>query len=449
MEFFANKVNGNYLRNVLPGASESIDWVRAAVAYGSDQNTLLKDCLENKRRLDIWMRYDHTVPVKPDLLRALLDNTRNNIFCYLVPDVLHSKLIWWKNYGIYVGSANLTDRAWVSNIEFGVFISEVELENNGGLGQVENFFEFLLSCSEVRPLTLELVREQERLSALRAAKVNSLDEEARKQRSIGLWEGPTFAANARKAFDERREKFIKEWSNGLTILRSLADRAPEFRPRWLQEDVPAAWQADQFLHAYYYNEVIDGVRHPYEEHYQKNSQNPAGATLQAFRWWSQLDAPPSQEDHNCHYRAPIIRTILAPENIQGISCADFEKVCHANHSTVDHVSRMPLAAIGLEQQPGAPLEERVEAFAKWIWEKRNSMGERITDLLAWVLDGGPPEELPARLFNAAQVEARRFPHFGTNQIAEITGWARPNICPPRNGRTSKALRALGYDVNVY
>lgn len=41
------------------------------------------------------------------------------------------------------------------------------------------------------------------------------------------------------------------------------------------------------------------------------------------------------------------------------------------------------------------------------------------------------------------------PHYGLNSIAEVIGWAQPEIAPPRNGRTSKALRALGYDVRVY
>jgi len=190
VEFFANKVNGNYLRNVLPSANEDIDWVRAAIAYGSDEETLLSNCLNNKLRLDIWVRYDHTVPVKPDLLRAFLKNASNNIFCYLVPDVLHSKVIWWKNYGVYIGSANLTDRAWVSNIEFGVFIPEIDLEIGDGLAQLENFFDFLSACPEVRQLTLEIVQEQERLLSFRSARANYLDDESRNRRSIGIWKGP-------------------------------------------------------------------------------------------------------------------------------------------------------------------------------------------------------------------------------------------------------------------
>ncbi len=449
MKFFANKVNGNFLRSVLPGEEVDVDWVRAAIAYGDDQKTLIDNCVENKKRLDIWVRYDHTVPVKPSLLKFLLKNSHKNLFCYLVPDVLHSKLIWWKNYGVYVGSANLTDRAWVSNIEFGVFIPETDLEADGALDQIQGFFEFLENCSEVRPLTQEIVDEQEQLAALRFRKERDIDEEAKKKRSISKWGGPAFTPDARKAFDSRKEKFIKEWSNGLSILRSLAEQAPSFRPKWLREEVPAAWQADQFLHAFYYNEVVDGVRHPYEEYYQKYRNDPAKATLNALKWWSQLDSPLSDEDHNCHIRAPIIRKALAADAIRDLTAEIFAEVCNANHSTSDHVGRMTLSTIGLDKKAGAPRSERVDAFAYWIWKKRNSEGESVNKLLAWVMDGGPASEVSARLYEAAKNEHRRFPHFGTNQIAELTGWARPEICPPRNGRTSKAMRALGYDVQVY
>jgi hypothetical protein len=80
MKFFANKLNGNYLRSVLPDKGAEVDWVKAAIAYGSDAETLIADCLSSKYRLDIWMRYDHTVPVAPALLRKLLDGVRRNIF---------------------------------------------------------------------------------------------------------------------------------------------------------------------------------------------------------------------------------------------------------------------------------------------------------------------------------------------------------------------------------
>ena len=447
MEFFANKFNGNFLRNVLPGESVDVDFVRAAIAYGSDASTLLENCLTNRRRLDIWMRYDHTVPVAPHLLRKLLAGASSNIFCSLVPDVLHSKVIWWKGYGAYVGSANLTERAWLTNIEFGVFLSEPELDVSGGLEEIELFFEQLENCDAALPLTQEIVEEQEQLQKLRQDKLHAIDSESERRRSIEVWGGPVEVATRKKAIDASREKFIKEWAESLTFLRALAEKAPAFRPRWMNEDVPAAWQADQFLHAYYYNEVVDGARHPFEEFYLKNRADPIGAADRALRWWSGLREPPSHEDENCHVRAPIILEALAKGRIKELELEDFVCVCQANHSTMDHVRRMRLDTLGVTEE----VDElaRGAAFATWLWSKRNQRGQSVADLLQFVLDGGGASDLPRRIFEAARSEERRFPHFGVNQVAEIAGWARPELSPPRNGRTSKGLRALGFDVRVY
>ena len=448
MEFLANKLTGKYLASVLPGEKVDVDWVRAAIAYGNDAETLVKNCIENKRRLDIWMRYDHTVPVAPQLLRRLLANTSNNIFCKLVPDVLHSKIIWWKNYGIYVGSANLTYRAWFLNIEFGVFIPEMELEDNSSVSEIEFFFDELATCDEAFSLTEEIIQEQEQIQKIQSVKLAMLDEEAKKRRQIGVWNGPAYVGTP-KAVEAHKARFLREWRDGLSILRTLANEAPNYRPKWLREDVPPEWQADQFLHAYYYNVVVDGNSHPFEEYYQENRGNPAKATQSAFTWWSRLDAPPSMEDHNCHVRAPVIRQLLSREHIANLSLEDFKRVCQANHSTVDHVRRVSLAILGLEQSPNASEDDRVAAFAEWLWKKRNGRSERVNELLRFVLDGGPPEDIPSRLFDAVNQPELSFSHLGTNQIAEFAGWARPGLCPPRNGRTSKALRALGYDVRVY
>ncbi|WP_371200120.1 phospholipase, partial [Ectothiorhodospira sp. PHS-1] len=37
---------------------------------------------------------------------------------------------------------------------------------------------------------------------------------------------------------------------------------------------------------------------------------------------------------------------------------------------------------------------------------------------------------------------------GLSSLGEIVGWARPDEFPPRNMRTSKGLRALGYNVRI-
>jgi len=157
MKLIASGVNKQFLSSYLPKIGDEVDGVLAAIAYGDDTDTLLKNCIDNKYRLDIWMRYDHTVPVQPRLLSQLLKNIKNNIFCQLIPDVLHSKIIWWKGYGAYIGSANLTNRAWWTNIETGMFFTEEELISNNVTSQLESFFDELNELDASIPLSPKIL----------------------------------------------------------------------------------------------------------------------------------------------------------------------------------------------------------------------------------------------------------------------------------------------------
>jgi hypothetical protein len=446
MNFFANGLTDTYLRNVLPGEEVEIEWVKAAIAYGNDEETLLKNCLDGRRRLDVWMRYDHTVPVSPALLRSLLRSSSRNVFCRLVPDALHAKVIWWRGYGVYIGSANLTDRAWMTNIEFGVFLSESELEASGSLGAIELFFDELDSCDAAFDLTEEIIIEQEAILKARAASDGKADSVARSMRSVNFWSGPAFIANKKSAIDRQKTAFIKEWQGGAVILRDIADRAPSYKPAWLNADVPPSWQADQFLHAYYYNRVVDGVSHPYEEFFQRNFRDPIAATVDALQWWAALPTPPSDEDVNCHERAPLVRRILAEDRIKKMSQEDLRDLFSANHSSWDHIRRMTYEQLRIDPIAEQSVD-RVEAFSRLIWSQRNAEDQSVADLIGFVLDGGRSEEMASRLFDASGVLG--FPHLGKNQLAEMAGWARPEKFSPRNGRTSKALRALGYNVKIY
>lgn len=88
MEFIANILNRKILKTILPPSGVEIDGVMAAIAYGSnfpdEKNDFIGHCLANRYRLDIWMRYDNTVPVAVTLLKRLLKHHKDNIFCKLI-----------------------------------------------------------------------------------------------------------------------------------------------------------------------------------------------------------------------------------------------------------------------------------------------------------------------------------------------------------------------------
>lgn len=436
------------MRDVLPPPTADIDRVLAAIAYGSnDEEHFLANCINNNYRLDIWMRYDHTVPVKIPLLKKLLSLTNKNIFCYQVPDVLHSKIIWWQGYGAYIGSANLSDRAWITNIEAGVFITDLEMNEFGLINELDHFFERLRSLEQAFPLSKEIVEELERINSSRS-EIHKIDENSKKYRTVNEFRGLHFSSKT-DSHVRRKEAFRIEWSEALTILRSIAKEVVKYRPHWIKEDVPPAWQADQFLHAYYYNIVRYGNKHPYEEFYEKNKKNPAKELEKTLLWWKSLKAPPTNEDHTLYISAPYIRKVLHKDHIKNLTQNEFEKICEYTHATKDHVLKIPLSKMGLNSQVSLSREERIKVYSAWLWGQRNQLGMNVGGILDYVLYGGDGNLMWQRLFEVVHDEKYFLPHYGLNSIAEVIGWAQPEVTPPRNGRTSKALRALGYDVRVY
>jgi phosphatidylserine/phosphatidylglycerophosphate/cardiolipin synthase-like enzyme len=124
MRFIAGPLNKQLLQNLLAEVIEPCTRVRAAVAYANRDNLqLFEACAKHLKPLEFFGRYDYTVAVDPPVLKWFLDKASPNFDCKLVPDILHAKVIWWVDAGAYIGSANLSDRAWISNIEAGTFLS--------------------------------------------------------------------------------------------------------------------------------------------------------------------------------------------------------------------------------------------------------------------------------------------------------------------------------------
>jgi len=448
MKLIGNGINGRFLREVLPAEEHDVDWVKAAIAYGNDTRTLIDSCLENKLRLDIWMRYDETVPVGPRLLRYLLNNIKRNLFCYLIPDAHHAKIIWWKGYGVYIGSANLTDRAWNSNIEAGVFFDDSDLEDTGMGSEVEAFFDRLESLPVAKALTEEIVAEQEALNETRRKPLEQIDRRSREHRSIDYWGGTISGPDQRSASEKKRRNNIDEWKESMSIIYSLADRVIDSRPEWIAESVPALWQTDQFLHAYYFKYIADGRSHPFREKHQANKSRPDLEVGAALEWWASQTSAPTNEQNNLYDKAPAIRTRLARDRIDSLTESDFIILVQSTHASIEHAKKIPATKLGVTSGKSLDNLERQSLFGSYLWALRNREGGSVVDVLNHVLYGGPWQEVPERLFDVVGARERRIPNFGINQIAEMVGWAMPEHYAPRNGRTSKALYALGYNVAI-
>lgn len=450
MKLIANRINGTHLRDILPALSGEVqvDSVLAAVAYGGSASDITQDlvghAVANKLRLDLWMRYDHTVPVSVEFLKRLFKHQQDNVFTRFVPDCFHPKVIWWKGYGAYIGSANHTDNGWLTNIEAGIFVGEDELVANGMDTQLEDFFEYLRELDVTIPISAGYIAEMERLSALN----KDVYAAAKKARKHEEWQGPSFVGS-KAAFDRRKDNFKKEWLDTLGILQGIQQQLSDYRPVWVDKNVPSAWQVDQFLHAYYYNHVGDDLRKPYEEYYKRNHADPQSALKAELEWWHGLQSAPSYEDVTFYQNAPKIRVLLDQEKVLSLSVDELEVLCRKTHATMNHVIKVPMSVLGRPDVQSMDREGRVKLFASLIMSERNSKGWDIRKLLHYVLYEGADSEIWERIYYAGRDAKFSIARYGLNSIAEVVGWARPEVVPPRNGRTSKALRALGFDVRVY
>ena len=309
-------------------------------------------------------------------------------------------------------------------------------------------FEFLED--HATPLTNELVREMEkRAKALSQTRADPKH----------FWASPSFKrwsglvqTTPRNATDQRRRAFLEEWHATLQELRDIGAKVslPENRPSWVSASSPAGAQADQFLHAHYYQHTFDGQKANYAAHFTKNSGRRDEALAETLQWWRSLPASPQSEAEMLNVTSPFLRSALAEESVRAMSYDAFREICTGVHAIKDYSRRVPNKAVGLpDTGTRYTIPQKVAALSKRIWSDRSSDGERVRALLQHVLYGGPDEQLPERLWEGVNDPKWKIDGLGISALGEIVGWGLPERFPPRNGRTSKALKSLGYDVTVH
>jgi hypothetical protein len=451
MRFILNGINGRYLREITENAAPDTEHVEAAVAYVTDESLLFEWCWQKNIPLRFWGRFDDSVSVKPGILRTFLARKSPNFTCKLLRH-FHAKVIWWHGFGAYVGSANLNNAAWNGNIEGGCFFDEIEMVASAMDIQLQAFFRRVDRHSTL--LSDELCKAIE----TRAKELQRRNEQDREQRqrfmattSVHDWKGLLQEAQ-NTALDRQKTAFCDEWWKTLQHLRDIGARISrdENRPKWLPKDIPSGAQADQFLHAHYDNHVIgERRRSRFEEQFETNKCNPAQALEQEIHWWRSLLEAPSGEEKMLIEWAPFLRDALSPDRILQLTASDFEAVCQRVWSIQDHARRVANVTLNLPEGRHYDMETKTKELATFLFARKAKNGSNVLDVLHHVLYDGTDEGLPTRLWDATTDGAWRIDHLGISALGELIGWALPDKFPPRNNRTSKSLRSLGYSVTVH
>jgi hypothetical protein len=454
VRFVAGGVNKVRLQNILLHAIDDCTRVRAAVAYATYQNRELFDaCKAAHKPLVYYGRYDEGLPVALEVLEWFLKEKSPNLQCRLVPNDLHAKVIWWEGVGAYIGSANLTVKAWGGGIEAGLYVTHEEMIERGLDSELENFFDVVHEKSH------ELTREvydhlktyrdssQRREAEKAALAASTLFEKGRK---LPVGNGLDFFTQKKDTQKVKADRFAKEWNDTLQKMRDLGERLnlPDNRPNWVAEDVPAGVQADQFLHAFYYDQVRSGASYPYDVFHARNKGRVAQAVDEAIAWWKAAEFDHAHEEVTIYQWSPLIRTHLEAAALATMTESEFCLVMSRVHAVRDHATKQSNVEIGLPSVSQSK-DDKVAAFTKHLFALRSAEGKTPVETIQYVLHGGAKSDLAGRLWEATRSPRWKIPHLGVSSLGEMVGWAMPDLFPPRNMRSSKALKALGFEVEVH
>ncbi len=445
MRLIMNGINGQYLRNITENYARKTESVEAAVAYATDASLLFDWCWEKNIRLTYYGRLDAGVAVNANILQWFLNKKSPDYVCKLV-ELHHAKVIWWHGAGLYIGSANLTDNAWNNvNVEAGVFFEEDEIDDE----MKSNIDEMFTTLEEnSTPLTDEVLSKmKERENILKRNMADA--EEFLNSPVFKRWDGLGHVS-PKDAKKKKLDKFLDEWRKTLQDLRNIGDLVslPENRPAWVKDAAPTGALADQFLHAHYYQTIYKKA--DYDDFFKKNESRKAEALNETVKWWKNLPKAPTDEDVMLNVSAPFLQSALTKESLVAMNEDGFHDICKRIHSITDYARRVRNISVNLPDDVGAyTREQKIEALAKRIWNDGASDGGRVKELLLYILYDGTDEQLPERLWQGVMTPKWKIAGLGISSLGEIVGWALPDRFPPRNGRTSKALRSLGYDVKIH
>lgn len=443
------------LRAAHKAAMEVTRHVQAAVAYVSTEaNPVLADCDRAGIRCEVWSRHDETLPTSLRVMDWACRRMKlnGNLTWKLVARYFHPKVIWWHGYGVYIGSANFTDAAWNSNCEAGVVILESELGEDRAT--LASFFDDLDAESE--PLTPQVYAEAQEAFAAYEAQLEAL----RREMAAKFAETPTGKQLAKKSLSEAKPtngaanaktEFLREWNTTLDRLRFVQARLsePGNRPAWVPADVSPGIHTDQFLHAFYYTRVREGQSYPVEKYFEQNRSDPVAALAREIEWWRNTASAPSSEDLVFRDWAPVHRELLTSQRLASMTEAEFVRVARRTHSIKNFAKRQRRTDVLDEDEIAdtPDTERKCDLFCEQLYYRRNLLNWQTPQLLKYLLFGGPVVFVPERLFECVH-RPHKIPGLDLSSLGELIGCGLPNDYPPRNDRTNKALRAVGWPIHV-
>jgi hypothetical protein len=454
--FFDYKTKRNLavLLNFIP---ENVGHIYAAIAFSYD-DLLIQKCIEKKIHLEWWGLFNSDISTSIELIKTAIKSSFIKFYPYA--NNFHPKVIYFENYGLYIGSANMTKNGLYNNVEAGTFIEEIDLTLEMK-SEIQTFFNFLRDKSfpitvddiEILDEYIEEIENDENEIARKKASINDLFDE-KFQHLFLLKTGVTDWEKTKKDTENRRKLiFLQEWRETQNFIAIVHHEILNIYNKltWVTEKADAKIVTDQLLQSYYYDYILKGKEErkksivKVNESYEKNKKDPLRAVEEAMEWWQQNYIP---DETTIYLWGPENKKILNTIRDRDITYEEFHKVLSQNYAAVNHARQIQNKFFNLLEDFKTNLAERTEIYTKWLFNQKSSENLNINAVLRYLLfeDNIPLEE---RIYNALYNEKYRIERLGRSIIGELVGWCRTDITHIRNNRVNKALRCFGYDVRLF
>lgn len=463
MRLVANSLNREYIFNIVQQIDrERLTRIDLAVAYATKMDAIFTLARETGVPLTLYTLADGNGFPGLRVARTFIVGDRVAWRLFLTRAYFHSKIMWFRGVGAYIGSANLTDDAWYRNLECGVWIPQDELEERNWIPQLSAMFaalhdRFREATSHDLEALAQLAESRRRLTAAEREFAEVRDRilaHLPGNQSPNVRDRPTDGGGAARA------RFIDEWNQGIAILQKITRLFAENRdrwPDWVDQGAHPAIVQDQATEWWWqtdFRSTRESRRLMLEAH-ESNRRDPDRAVRDLLDRWCRFDGGNDGQWHPYINDYPReLHQLLLPDSLEQLDEHGLARIVFLCHSSREHARQIPNRTFGLPADAQHTVEERCAFYANFLWRQRSGAGRRVVDVLRYVLWGDQQgrasnQDSASRIWAAASHDDWRLPHLGVHILGELVGYARPGEFPPRNNRVSKTLYALGFDNISY
>lgn len=442
----------NFLKliNNIPNTVKNIS---ASIAYNSCPN-LLDQCIKKMINLEWWGLFNEEMSTDVKLIEKALSSTY--ITFYSITNNFHSKLIYFHDYGLYIGSHNMTEKAFKQNIECGVFFYENEITEKQHK-QLKEYFSFLRNNSK------KFIKEDQIKIKLYSEKISGIDDETtslkNKKKNIFLSSFPELKSFVPKILlkyekkieiSEEEKRFSQEWRNAHQILDKI--EAALFinpLPDFVKSNASRSSILDQVLYLYYETNTKhkgNNTKELIEEMFLKNRNRHNEAIQEAIDLWNKR-----MPNNGCLIRINDwgFKNLELLEILKSrdLTKEEFKILFSQNNVLIQYSSRFPNEELGKPKELSMTVEEKIPLICDYFYIQKSQENLPIQDVLRYLLFDDSVET-ETRVYNLINNPKYKIHRLSKSMIGELLGWGRPDITHLRNDSTNRALRCLGFDIEI-